>query len=68
MSTALLWLAAATLIVWVLTAFEIVRGNARIAFLRDVAPLPPAGLPRVSVVIAARDEERNIEAALQSVL
>lgn len=64
----LLWLAAATLLAWLATSIEIVRGNRRIAFLRDVEPLAPPAAPSVSVVIAARDEARNIEAALQSVL
>jgi Glycosyl transferase family 2 len=63
----LLVLAAATLLIHLVTAFEIWRGNRSI---RRLAELPPLSgpLPRVSIVIPARNEERNVEAALRSVL
>ena len=49
------------------TAVQIQRGNRSIRFLADLPPL--AGpLPRVSIVIPARNEERNLEEALRSVL
>ncbi len=67
MAAFLLLLAAATLLAHLATAFEILRGNRSIRFLRDLPPL--AGpLPRVSIVIPARNEERNLEEALRSVL
>jgi cellulose synthase/poly-beta-1,6-N-acetylglucosamine synthase-like glycosyltransferase len=67
MTLALLVLAALTLAAHLATAFQILRGNRSIRFLRDLPPL--AGpLPRVSIVIPARNEERNLEEALRSVL
>ncbi len=43
------------------------RGSRRLRFLAEV-PLPPAGtpLPRVSVIAPARDEARNLDAALHT--
>jgi cellulose synthase/poly-beta-1,6-N-acetylglucosamine synthase-like glycosyltransferase len=63
----LLLLAVATLVAHGATAFEILRGNRSIRFLRDLPPLSDP-LPRVSIVIPARNEERNLEEALRSVL
>jgi glycosyltransferase involved in cell wall biosynthesis len=60
-------LAAATLVVWMLTVFALVYGNSRIRFLTQIAPAS-APAPRVSVIVAARDEERGIEPALASLL
>lgn len=67
MESALFWLALATLAVWSVGAVRLGLGNLSILYLRD---LPPAGedAPPVSVVIAARDEARHVEAALASVL
>jgi glycosyltransferase involved in cell wall biosynthesis len=63
----LLLLALATLLAHVATAIQIQRGNRSIRFLKDLPPL--AGpLPRVSILIPARNEERNLEEALRSVL
>jgi glycosyltransferase involved in cell wall biosynthesis len=60
-------LALATLIAHVATAVQVLLGNKSIRFLRDLPPL--AGpLPRVSIVIPARNEERNLEEALRSIL
>lgn len=64
----MLWLAAATLLIYLALAVEVVRGNRSIGHLKDVPPLDPAGAPAVTVVIPARDEARGIEAALRSVL
>lgn len=62
-----LLLALATLLLHVATAVQILRGNRSIRFLKDLPPL--AGpLPRVSILIPARNEERNLEEALRSVL
>lgn len=44
------------------------RGARSLRRLHDVAPVPDAEAPPASVVIAARNEERNIEHALASVL
>ena len=67
MSSFLLLLAVATLVAHGATALEILRGNRSIRFLRDLPPLA-SPLPRVSIVIPARNEERNLEEALRSVL
>jgi len=67
MAVFLLLLAVATLVAHGATAFEILRGNRSIRFLRDLPPLA-SPLPRVSIVIPARNEERNLEEALRSVL
>lgn len=67
MSPFLFFLAAVTLLIHLATAVAIWRGTRSIHFLADQPPL--AGpLPRVSIVIPARNEERNVEEALQSVL
>jgi cellulose synthase/poly-beta-1,6-N-acetylglucosamine synthase-like glycosyltransferase len=64
---ALLLLALATLVLHIATAIQIQRGNRSIRFLKDLPPL--AGpLPRVSILIPARNEERNLEEALRSIL
>jgi glycosyltransferase involved in cell wall biosynthesis len=68
MSDFLFYLAAVTVVVYAVITIDLWRGNRRIRSLKDVAPLEPASWPLVSVVIAARNEARNIEKALQSVL
>jgi hypothetical protein len=64
----LLWLAALTALVWLGSAIEMGIGTRKIRSLRAVPPLPPADAPRVSVVIAARNEQEKLSAALRSVL
>jgi cellulose synthase/poly-beta-1,6-N-acetylglucosamine synthase-like glycosyltransferase len=44
------------------------RGTRRIPRLNDIAVLDPTHEPRVSVIVAARNEARNIRVALQSLL
>ena len=46
----------------------LVRGNRSIRFLRDVTTALPPQAPRVSVIVAARNESPNIESALESLL
>jgi glycosyltransferase involved in cell wall biosynthesis len=46
----------------------LVRGNRSICFLRDLPAVLPPRPPRVSLIIAARNEELNIETALDSLL
>ena len=67
MSAFLLVLALGTLLGHLATAARIVRGNRSIRFLKDLPPLA-GSLPRVSIIIPARNEERNLEEALRSVL
>jgi glycosyltransferase involved in cell wall biosynthesis len=67
MAAVLFLLALATLLAHVATAVRVYRGVRSIRALRDLPPL--AGpLPRVSIIIPARNEERNLEEALRSVL
>src|SRR3954468_271576 len=67
MAAILFLLALATLLAHVATAVQVYRGVRSIRALRDLPPL--AGpLPRVSIVIPARNEERNLEEALRSIL
>src|SRR3954451_9899572 len=63
----LLLLALATLLAHLATAVRILRGNRSIRFLRELPPID-GPLPRVSILIPARNEERNLEEALRSVL
>src|SRR3954449_4768337 len=67
MAAVLFLLALATLLAHVATAVRVYRGVRSIRALRDLPPLA-APLPRVSIIIPARNEERNLEEALRSVL
>jgi glycosyltransferase involved in cell wall biosynthesis len=64
----LLWLSMATLFFWIGLVLELGFGNRSVKFLRDLPP--PLGPPshRISIIIAARNEERNLEEALRSIL
>lgn len=62
------WLALTTLAIVALAVGALVPGNRSIRLLRDVAVMMPVPPPRVSIVVAARDEARSIEAALDSLL
>ena len=68
MDTFFFYLAIITLFFFVSFGIELALGNRTIKFLKDVARLVSINPPRVSVIIAARNEEREIEVALQSVL
>lgn len=65
---ALFWIAIASFLLTLLAALDLLRGNRSVQTLRDVSPLPYPGLPRVSIIVAARNEQRNIREALQSLL
>ena len=61
-------LVAATLaVIALLTLFALLFGYSRVPMLRDEAPAQPP-VPGVSIVIAARDEERHVETAVRSLL
>lgn len=62
------WLAAATAAALAAAFAELAFAGRRLDHLARVAPLAADRMPPVSVVIAARDEARGIEAALRSVL
>jgi cellulose synthase/poly-beta-1,6-N-acetylglucosamine synthase-like glycosyltransferase len=64
----LFWLAAATLAAVAGMLLQLAVAGRTLRDLREVAPLAAADAPRVTVVIAARDEARGIEPALRSVL
>ena len=68
MVSLLLILALTTCILWLLIAVELASGDRKLGVLEDVTPDLPAPAPKVSIIIPARNEERNIQAALQSVL
>ncbi|HEY0153067.1 MAG TPA: glycosyltransferase family 2 protein [Longimicrobium sp.] len=68
MNTFLFWLAVVTVASFLLVAVELLRGRGQLRYLAAVEPLPQAELPLVSVVVAARDEERNVEEAMGSIL
>jgi glycosyltransferase involved in cell wall biosynthesis len=59
-------LALLTLLLLVTGSIALARGNRQIRNLRETPCLPD--LPRVSIIIAARNEERNLAHALESVL
>jgi len=62
------WLSLLTLVLWTVAALDIMVGNRRVRALRDLSPQLPPDTPRVSVIVAARNEARNIRTALSSLL
>jgi hypothetical protein len=62
------WLALVTLALCLLAAIELYIGNRSVGALRDMSPVAEATPKRVSVIVAARNEQRNIRTALQSLL
>ncbi len=62
------WLAVTALVLCVAAALELFIGNRSVGALRDMPPEPDADAEKVSIVVAARNEERNIRSALQSLL
>lgn len=68
MDTFLFLLAILTLFILATFGVELCIGNRTIKSLREVARLVSINPPRVSIIVAARNEEREIETALRSVL
>src|SRR3970040_1116671 len=64
----LFYLAIATLVFFVAFGIDLVVGNRSIRFLKDVPSTGKSPGPKVSIIIPARNEERNIQKALRSVL
>lgn len=62
------WLAVVTLVLCLVAAIELFIGNRSVGALRDMSPLPETTPKRVSIIVAARNEQRNIRTALQSLL
>lgn len=67
-ATILFWLGVGTLVLVVAMAIEFAVGNRSFRRLRDIPPLTSETTPRVSIIVAGRNEERKIEAALESLL
>ena len=63
-----LGIAGAVLLLTVLVALEISSGHRRIRSLSTIVPEADELLPKVSIIVAARNEQRNIREALQSLL
>jgi glycosyltransferase involved in cell wall biosynthesis len=68
MSQILLWLAVVTLLLVVATTIEFAVGNRSLRRLARLEPFAGNDAPKISVIVAARNEARNIEQALRSVL
>lgn len=66
--TILFWIASATLLLTTLAALDLFMGNRSVGALREMPPDPSPCPPRVSIIVAARNEQRNISVALQSLL
>lgn len=62
------YLALMTLVATMVVLIEIALGMKRMKPLQDVAPLSNSGLPLVSIIIPARNEEKTIKPALLSIL
>lgn len=61
-------MAAVTLCIVLVGGFDMARGNRSTTYLKDVPRQTEAHPPRVSIIIPARNEEKKIGEALQSVL
>jgi len=61
-------LALLALLMTLWTAIEITIGIRKMRLLADVPPLTPAKQPKVSIVVAACNEEKSIERAARSLL
>lgn len=68
METTLLGLALFTLVAFIFACLVLWFGNRKIKFLDEISNLPDCIYPKVSILIAARNEEKNITEALQSLL
>ncbi len=66
MADALFYLAIVTLLFFVALSLQLALGRRHRRDLRDIPP--PDAFPLVSIIIPARNEERNLREALQSVL
>jgi len=66
--TFLFWIALITFLLYLVATLDLLRGNRTVQALRDVPPIPGSKPARVSIIVAARNEQRNIREALQSLL
>ncbi len=68
LSLFLFWLAVVTLLGVVSTCLEFAWGHRKVKTLRELPLLDEKGAPKVSVIAAGRNEERNVEEAARSLL
>jgi len=68
MDTLTFYLAVGTLVFFVAFGIDLMLGNRSIGFLKDLPDTRKDPGPKVSIIIPARNEERNIQEALRSVL
>ncbi len=68
MQDALFYLAITNLAICAIVGIPLAFGMRKIRRLVDVEPMVDCGWPKVSIVVAARNEERDIEAGLRSLL
>jgi glycosyltransferase involved in cell wall biosynthesis len=61
-------LALIILIFYLIAGTDALLGARTLRFLKEAPPLKGGVFPRISLIIAARNEKKNIETALQSVL
>jgi len=61
-------LAGSGLLFYLLVAIDLLKGNRAIRNLSAVAPSLPESTPQVSIVVAVRNEERHLAAALHALL
>jgi glycosyltransferase involved in cell wall biosynthesis len=61
-------LAASTFLLTIVVTIELLIGNRSVDALRDISPVPGTASKKVSIIVAARNEQRNIRSALQSLL
>lgn len=64
----LFWLAVVTLIGVIATCLEFAWGHNKVKVLRELPPLDGDDAPKVSIIAAGRNEERNVEEAVRSLL
>ncbi|HUI08062.1 MAG TPA: glycosyltransferase family 2 protein [Verrucomicrobiae bacterium] len=68
MESLLFWLAATTLLLVAAITIEFAVGNRSLRRLKDLPLFSRGNAPKVSVIVAARNEARNIEQGLSSLL
>lgn len=62
------WLATGTLLFTIVATIELLVGNRSVDALRNTSPVSGTSSKKVSIIVAARNEQRNIRTALQSLL
>ena len=68
MELLLFYLAIGTLLFFIILGIDLIRGQRLLKSLKEYPVSENTGEIKVSVIIPARNEERNIEEALQSIL